>query len=36
MVKNSCGYNAVVKSAGEETGTTIANGNSVLVFNTGD
>jgi hypothetical protein len=36
FVKNDSGYDVVVKSAGAEAGTTIADGNSVIVFNTGD
>jgi hypothetical protein len=36
FVKNDSGYDVVVKSAGDEAGTTIADGNSVIVFNTGD
>ncbi len=34
--KNDSGYDVVVKSAGAEAGTTIADGNSVIVFNNGD
>jgi len=36
FVKNDSGYDIVVKSAGAEAGTTIADGNSVIVFNTGN
>ncbi len=36
FVKNDSGYDVVVKSAGAEAGTTIADGNSVIVFNTGN
>jgi hypothetical protein len=36
FVKNDSGYDVVVKSAGAEAGTTIADGDSVIVFNTGD
>ena len=36
FVKNDSGYDVVVKSAGAEAGTTIADGNSVIVFNTVD
>jgi hypothetical protein len=36
FVKNDSGYDVVVKSVGAEAGTTIADGNSVIVFNIGD